>query len=73
MLKFKQTYEKRKNQIQMLCLFNNCLIFCGVVVTLVARMKKRFYHDHYPMDVFISFVIEVFGCFHQQVNIFLHR
>ncbi len=46
---------------------------CGVVTTMAALMKKRFYHNHYPMDVFLPLAIKVLRCFHQQVNNFFHR
>jgi hypothetical protein len=45
----------------------------GVSTTLTTLMKERFYHNHYPMDVFLPLAIKDFGCLHQHVNSFFHR
>jgi hypothetical protein len=44
----------------------------GVVASLAVQVKKGFYCDHYSANVFFLLVIEVFSCFHQQADNFLH-
>ncbi len=35
-------------------------------------IKDGFYHDQYLNDMFLSLIIEIFGCLDQQVNDFFH-
>jgi hypothetical protein len=44
--------------------------FHGVVMTMVVQVKEKLYHHCYPMDVFFPLIIKVFGCLHEQSNIF---
>jgi hypothetical protein len=47
--------------------------FCGVVASLATQVKKIFYYNCYLTDVFFPLAIEIFLCFHQHANNFLHR
>jgi len=49
------------------------VLFRGVAALLVVQVKEGFYCDYYLTNVFFHFVIEVFGCFYQQVDNFVHR
>jgi hypothetical protein len=37
------------------------------------KPKKKSYHKQHPIDQFLLLVIQVFGCLHKQVNVFLHN
>jgi hypothetical protein len=37
-----------------------------------AQTKERSYHDRHPTDQSLLFAIEVFGCLHRHVYVFLH-
>jgi hypothetical protein len=39
----------------------------------MAQVKKGLYHDHYLVDMFLPFVIKVFGYLHQEADNFLHQ
>ncbi len=45
---------------------------CGVVMTLVAQVKERLYCDCCLTNLFFPLAIEVFGCFQEHVDNFLH-
>jgi len=47
--------------------------FSWVVMTLVAQVKEGLYRDHYLVDMFLPFVIKVFGSLHQETDNFLHQ
>ncbi len=40
---------------------------------MVVQVKEGFYHDHHLIDTFFPLAIKVFGCLHQQADIFFHR
>ncbi len=44
----------------------------GVTTFIAAQTKKRGYHDQHPTDQFLPSTIEVFGCLHKEVDVFLH-
>ncbi len=54
-------------------LVSHVTLFHGVVVTLVVQVKEGLYCDYYPTDVFFLLAIEVFGCFHQQADNYVHQ
>jgi hypothetical protein len=45
----------------------------GFVASNVAQAKERNYHNRHPSDQFLSLAIEVFGCLHKHVDVFLHN
>jgi hypothetical protein len=42
------------------------------VTSNAAQTKKKSYYDQHPTSQFFLLTIEVFGCLHKQVNVFLH-
>jgi hypothetical protein len=38
--------------------------FWGVVTIITALAKDGFYHDRFPMDMFLRLMVEVFKCLH---------
>jgi len=38
----------------------------------VVQAKEKNYRDRHPIDQFLLLAIEVFGCLHKQVDMFLH-
>ncbi len=38
----------------------------------VAHAKERSYCNQHPIDQVLPLIIEVFGCLHKHVNVFLH-
>jgi hypothetical protein len=49
----------------------SCIIK-GLTTFIVTRAKERGYHNQHPTDQFLPSAIEVFGCLHKHVNVFLH-
>jgi hypothetical protein len=45
-------------------LVSRVALSCGVVVIVMTQVKEGLHCDHYPIDMFSSLVIEVFGCLH---------
>jgi hypothetical protein len=45
----------------------------GFVAFDAAQAKEWSYHDRHPTDQFIPLTMEVFGCLHKQVDVFLHN
>jgi len=39
----------------------------------VAQAKERGYHNQHPTNQFLPLAIEVFGCLHKHVDLFLHN
>jgi hypothetical protein len=39
----------------------------------VVQAKEKNYYDRHPTDQFLLLAIEVFGCLHKQVDVFLHN
>jgi len=39
----------------------------------ITHAKERNYYDQHPNDRFLSLTIEVFGCLHKQVDVFLYK
>jgi hypothetical protein len=39
----------------------------------VVQAKERSYHERHPTDQFLPLIMEVFGCLHKQVDLFLHN
>jgi hypothetical protein len=39
----------------------------------IVQAKERNYHDQHPIDHFLPFAIEVFGCLNKKVDMFLHN
>jgi hypothetical protein len=39
----------------------------------VIQAKETDYHDRHPIDQFNILAIDVFGCLHKQINVFLHN
>jgi hypothetical protein len=44
----------------------------GFVASDVTQAKERSYCNQHPTNQFIPLVIEIFGCLHKHVNVFLH-
>jgi hypothetical protein len=44
-----------------------------VVVMIIVQAKVVLYYDKHPKDDFILLIVEIFGCFHQHTNDFLHH
>jgi hypothetical protein len=44
----------------------------GFVVSNAVQTKERSYHNRHPINQFFPIVIEVFGCLHEHVDMFLH-
>ncbi len=42
-------------------------------ISNVTQVKERSYHNQHPIDQFLFLAIEIFGCLHKQVNVFLHN
>jgi hypothetical protein len=38
--------------------------FGGVMTIITALAKDGFYHDRFPMDMFLCLTVEVFKCLH---------
>ncbi len=47
--------------------------FSWVVMIVLTQVKEGHYCDHYPMYIIFPLTIEVFECFDQQFNNFLHQ
>jgi hypothetical protein len=43
------------------------------VASNATQAKKKSYRNQHPIDHFLPLSIEVFGCLHKQVNVFLHN
>jgi hypothetical protein len=43
----------------------------GFVAFDAIQIKERSYHNRHPIDQFLPLVIEIFGCLHKHVNVFL--
>ncbi len=39
----------------------------------VVQTKEFFYHNQHPINQFLPLTIEIFGCLHKHVNMFLHN
>jgi hypothetical protein len=39
----------------------------------VAQAKERSHCNQHPIDQFLPLVMEVFGCLHKQIDVFLHN
>jgi len=44
----------------------------GFIASNVAQAKERSYHNQHPTDQFLPLAIEIFGCLHKQIDVFLH-
>jgi hypothetical protein len=46
----------------------------GIVVTIATQMKNGLYHDWFPTNMFLPFVVEVFEWLHQSkwMNFFIN-
>jgi hypothetical protein len=44
----------------------------GFVASNATQAKERSYHKQHPIDQFFPLAIEVFGCLHKHVDVFLH-
>jgi hypothetical protein len=45
----------------------------GFVAFDAVQVLKKSYHNRHSINQFLPFTIEVFGCLHKQVNVFLHE
>jgi hypothetical protein len=45
----------------------------GFVASNATQAKERSYHKQHPIDQFLPLAIEVFGCLHKHVDVFLHN
>ncbi len=36
------------------------------------QVKERSYHNRHPINQFLPLIIEIFGCLHKHVDVFLH-
>jgi hypothetical protein len=52
--------------------FRSCAIE-GFVAFDATQAKERVYHNQHPTNPFLPLAIEVFGCLHKHVNVFLHN
>jgi hypothetical protein len=43
------------------------------VVSNEAQTKEKSYYEQHPTNQFLLLAIEVFGCLHKQINVFLHN
>jgi hypothetical protein len=44
----------------------------GFTIFNVAQAKERSYRNQHPINQFLPLAIEVFGCLHKHVDVFLH-
>jgi hypothetical protein len=44
----------------------------GFVASDATQAKERSYHNQHPIDQFLPLTIEVFGCLHKHVDVFLY-
>jgi hypothetical protein len=44
----------------------------GFATLDVAQAKERSYHNRHPTDQILPLAIEIFGCLHKHVDVFLH-
>jgi hypothetical protein len=44
----------------------------GFVISNAVQTKERSYHNRHPINQFFHIAIEVFGCLHEHVDMFLH-
>jgi hypothetical protein len=54
-------------------LFPRSCAIQGFVVSDAIQAKERNYRNRHPTDQFLPLTIEVFGCLHKHVNMFLHN
>ncbi len=52
--------------------FTQINLVSQMTATLAPEVNEGFHLNHYSTNVFFSFVIKVFGCFHKQVNNLFH-
>jgi hypothetical protein len=45
----------------------------GFVASDATQAKEKGYFNQHPIDQFLPLVIEVFGCLHKHVNVFLYN
>ncbi len=53
-------------------LLHRSYITQGLVASDVTQTKERSYCNQHPIDQFLPLTIEVFGCLHKHVDVFLH-
>jgi hypothetical protein len=53
-------------------LLPQCCMIQGFVASNVTQAKEMNYHNWHPANQFLPLTIEVFGCFHKRVYVFLH-
>jgi hypothetical protein len=44
----------------------------GFIVSNLTQAKERNYRNQHPTDQFLPLTIEIFGCLHKQIDVFLH-
>jgi hypothetical protein len=49
-----------------------CCTTQGFVALDAVQAEERNYHDQHPINQFFALAIDVFGCLHNQANVFLH-
>jgi len=49
-----------------------CCATQGFIALHAVQAKKRNYHDQHPTNQFFPLIIDIFGCLHNQANVFLH-
>jgi hypothetical protein len=52
-------------------LFHRSYTTQGFVVFDITQAKERSYHNRHPIDQFFPLTIEIFGCLHKHVDVFL--
>ncbi len=60
------------NPTQVNLFFQSCTIQRFVAFN-ATQAKERGYHNWHPTNPFLPLAIEVFGCLHKQINVFLHN
>ncbi len=45
----------------------------GFVASDAVQAKEQSYCDQHPTNQFLPLVVQVFGCLHEQVDVFLHN
>ncbi len=46
-------------------LVSHAIFSRGIVVTILTQVKDGLYHDQFPTNMFLLFIVKVFGCLHQ--------
>jgi len=53
-------------------LFPWSCIIQGFATLDATQVKERSYHNRHPINQFLPLIIEIFGCLHKHVDVFLH-